>query len=98
MILGAITYLNYFVVMLANIINKPVEKCVYLYYKLEDKYLSFKVDRTYTPNSHEINIDGVPYYANFKLKKDFDNSCHDVSFVSRSTDEEYEKINKKRKR
>ena len=32
--LGLITYLNYFVVMFANIINIPVEKCVYLYYKV----------------------------------------------------------------
>lgn len=32
-LLGLMTYLNYFVVMTANVINKPVEKCVYLYYK-----------------------------------------------------------------
>ena len=30
---GLFTYLNYFIVMLANYINIPVEKCVYLYYK-----------------------------------------------------------------
>ena len=35
MILGLATYLNYFVVMVANIINIPVEKCVYLYYKFK---------------------------------------------------------------
>jgi len=35
--LGLITYLNYFVVMFANIINIPVEKCVYLYYKVGAK-------------------------------------------------------------
>ena len=34
-ILGLITYLNYFVVMTANVINKPVEKIVYLYYKVK---------------------------------------------------------------
>ena len=32
-ILCLLTYLNCFVVVLANIINKPIEKCVYLYYK-----------------------------------------------------------------
>ena len=32
-LLGLMTYLNYFVVMTANFINKPIEKCVYLYYK-----------------------------------------------------------------
>ncbi len=37
MILGLITYLNPFVVMVANIINIPVEKCVYLYYKFKAK-------------------------------------------------------------
>ena len=35
--LGLITYLNYFIVMFANIINIPVEKCVYLYYKGQAK-------------------------------------------------------------
>jgi len=35
--LGLITYLNYFVVMCANVINIPVEKCVYLYYKGQAK-------------------------------------------------------------
>ena len=35
LILGLATYLNYFVVMTANVINKPVEKCVYLYYKFK---------------------------------------------------------------
>ena len=34
---GLLTYLNYFVVMCANVINKPVEKCVYLYYKFKAK-------------------------------------------------------------
>jgi len=33
LILGLFTYLNYFVVMTANFVNKPIEKCVYLYYK-----------------------------------------------------------------
>lgn len=33
LLLGLVTYLNYFVVMTANAINKPIEKCVYLYYK-----------------------------------------------------------------
>ncbi len=33
LILGTLTYFNYHIVYLANIINKPVEKCVYLYYK-----------------------------------------------------------------
>ena len=32
-LLGLITYLNYFVVMVANVFNIPIEKCVYLYYK-----------------------------------------------------------------
>ena len=32
-IFGLATYLNYYIVWLANIINKPIEKCVYLYYK-----------------------------------------------------------------
>lgn len=34
---GLITYLNYFVVMCANVINIPIEKCVYLYYKYKAK-------------------------------------------------------------
>lgn len=34
-LLGLITYLNYFVVMTANVINKPVEKCVYYRYKFQ---------------------------------------------------------------
>ena len=33
LLLGLVTYLNYFVVMTANVINKPVEKCVYLHYR-----------------------------------------------------------------
>ena len=35
--MGLVTYLNYFVVMVANVINKPLEKCVYLYYKYKAK-------------------------------------------------------------
>ena len=35
LLLGLVTYLNCFVVMTANVINKPVEKCVYLYYKFQ---------------------------------------------------------------
>lgn len=34
-ILGLLAYLNYFVVMTANVINKPIEKCVYLYYRIK---------------------------------------------------------------
>lgn len=33
LILGMLMYLNYFVVYLANIINKPIEKSVFLFYK-----------------------------------------------------------------
>lgn len=33
LILGFITYLNYYIVILINYINKPIEKFVYLYYK-----------------------------------------------------------------
>lgn len=33
LLLGLSTYLNYFVVMTANAINRPVEKCVYFYYR-----------------------------------------------------------------
>lgn len=33
LILGTLIYFNYHIVYLANIVNKPVEKCVYLYYK-----------------------------------------------------------------
>ena len=32
-IVGSLIYFNYYIVYLANIINKPVEKLVYLYYK-----------------------------------------------------------------
>lgn len=35
LILGLATYLNPFVVMTANVINKPIEKCVYLNYKFK---------------------------------------------------------------
>ena len=39
-VFGTLIYFNYFVVFLANIINKPVEKIVYLYYKFKsDKKL-----------------------------------------------------------
>lgn len=31
--LGFVTYLSYLIVKLANTINKPIEKCVYLYYQ-----------------------------------------------------------------
>jgi UDP-N-acetylmuramoyl-tripeptide--D-alanyl-D-alanine ligase len=33
LILGSLIYFNYYIVYLSNIINKPIEKCVYLYYK-----------------------------------------------------------------
>ena len=33
LILGTLVYLNYYVILLANIINIPIEKLVYLYYK-----------------------------------------------------------------
>ena len=32
-IYGILAYSNYYVVYLANIINKPIEKCIFLYYK-----------------------------------------------------------------
>ena len=35
LVLGLVTYLNNFVVMTANRVNKPIEKCVYLYYKIK---------------------------------------------------------------
>ena len=35
LLIGLATYLNYFVVMTANIINKPIEKLVYLYYRVK---------------------------------------------------------------
>ncbi len=37
LILGLLAYLNYFIVYVANIINKPVEKSVFLYYKRQAK-------------------------------------------------------------
>lgn len=43
-LLGLVTYLNYFVVMVANIFNKPIEKCVYLYYKYKAKDKLKKMD------------------------------------------------------
>jgi len=43
-ILGAITYFNYFVVMTANTINKPIEKIVYLYYKIKAQDKLKKLD------------------------------------------------------
>lgn len=33
LIIGSLIYFNYYIVYLANIINKPIEKLVYLYYK-----------------------------------------------------------------
>ncbi len=35
LVFGTLAYFNYHIVYLANIINKPVEKCVYLYYKFK---------------------------------------------------------------
>lgn len=37
LLLGLINYLNYFVMLLVNIINKPIEKLVYIYYKKKAK-------------------------------------------------------------
>ena len=44
LLLGLATYLNSFMVMLANVINKPVEKCVFLYYKHKAKSKLKKLD------------------------------------------------------
>lgn len=35
--ISTIVYFNYFIVYLANLINTPIEKCVYLYYKYKAK-------------------------------------------------------------
>ena len=47
LLLGLVTYLNCFVVMTANVLNKPIEKCVYLKYKFQAlkklKYMNIPV-------------------------------------------------------
>lgn len=37
LVLGALAYFNNFVIMFINILNIPIEKCVYLYYKIKAK-------------------------------------------------------------
>lgn len=45
LILGTMIYLNYYIVLLANIINKPIEKMVYLYYKSKANNKLKKLDK-----------------------------------------------------
>ena len=68
----------------------------YLYYELGDKKLSFSVSKNQTPISQEITIGGNVYYANFGLKRDFDENQENTLLVATATEEEKQLIKKKR--
>lgn len=70
----------------------------YLYYELGDKKLSFSVSKNQTPISQEIIIGGNVYYANFGLKRDFDEKQENTLLVATATEEEKQLIKKKRNR
>ena len=80
-IMGALVYINYFVVMLANIINKPVEHQVFLYYKRKAKK---KLDDM--PNLKKIGITGS--YGKTSCKNIL-NDILNVEFVSSTTPKNY---------
>ena len=69
----------------------------YLYYELNDKKLSFAVSKNQTPISEKITIGGEVYYANFKLKQDFDENQENIILVSTASEEEKQFIKKKRR-
>lgn len=68
----------------------------YLYYELGDKKLSFSVNKNQTPTSQKIIIGGDEYYANFKIKRDFDENQENTLLVATATEEEKKLIKDKR--
>ena len=74
--LGFITYINYFVVKAANVINKPAEKCV---------YLSFKVKAMKKLKSMNIPVVGITGSYGKTSSKNIVNDILNVKFNSFAT-------------
>ena len=68
----------------------------YLYFELGNKKLAFSVSKNQTPISKKITIGGAEYYANFGIKRDFDENQENVLLVATATEEE-KKLIKNRK-
>lgn len=68
----------------------------YLYFELGNKKLSFSVSKNQTPISKKITIGGAEYYANFGLKRDFDENQENVLLVATATEEEKKLIKNKK--
>ena len=79
--MGALVYVNYFVVMVANIINIPVEHQVFLYYKRKAKKKLKEM-----PNLKRIGITGS--YGKTSCKNIL-NDILNVEFISSTTPKNY---------
>lgn len=79
--MGALVYVNYFVVMVANIINIPVEHQVFLYYKRKAKKKLKEM-----PNLKKIGITGS--YGKTSCKNIL-NDILNVEFISSTTPKNY---------
>ena len=80
-LMGALVYVNYFVVMVANIINIPVEHQVFLYYKRKAKKKLKEM-----PNLKRIGITGS--YGKTSCKNIL-NDILNVEFISSTTPKNY---------
>ncbi len=80
-LMGALVYVNYFVVMVANIINIPVEHQVFLYYKRKAKKKLREM-----PNLKKIGITGS--YGKTSCKNIL-NDILNVEFISSTTPKNY---------
>ena len=80
-LMGALVYVNYFVVMVANIINIPVEHQVFLYYKRKAKKKLKEM-----PNLKKIGITGS--YGKTSCKNIL-NDILNVEFISSTTPKNY---------
>lgn len=81
LMMGVLVYFNYFIVMVANIINIPIEHQVFLYYKRKAKK---KLNSM--PNLKKIGITGS--YGKTSSKNIL-NDILNVSFVSSTTPKNY---------
>lgn len=80
-LMGALVYVNYFVVMVANIINIPIEHQVFLYYKRKAKKKLREM-----PNLKKIGITGS--YGKTSCKNIL-NDILNVEFISSTTPKNY---------
>ena len=80
-LMGALVYVNYFVVMVANIVNIPVEHQVFLYYKRKAKKKLKEM-----PNLKKIGITGS--YGKTSCKNIL-NDILNVEFISSTTPKNY---------